>query len=69
MVVGTALVFLWRTFFPRTQTHHRRRSHSHKSAARDVSAVAEEKAGLVEHQEPPPSYEEGVEGENAKVDV
>ncbi len=68
MVVGTLLVGLWRVavrgqpFFP-----HRRRhaGHAHHKSAQKEAAVAEEKSGLIEDQDLPPSYNE----ENKKADV
>lgn len=62
MLVGTVIVSLWRTFFRRpSERRHRRhhsRSHSqsHKAVAKEA-LVEEEKAGLMEDQEAPPSYE------------
>ncbi|KAH8907774.1 hypothetical protein BR93DRAFT_565640 [Coniochaeta sp. PMI_546] len=64
MMVGTLIVSVWRLFFRRPS--HRRRSHSrshshshHKAPKTEVAAAeAEEKSGLIEHQDPPPSYDE-----------
>ncbi len=69
MVVGTLIVGVWRVFvrrqpfFPRRRHHHTGHVH-HKSAQKEV-AVAEEKSGLMDHQDPAPSYEE--EGKEADV--
>ncbi|KAK6856876.1 hypothetical protein PG995_007063 [Apiospora arundinis] len=67
MMVGTAIVCLWRTFVrpAGTRRHHRRRGHSVHKAAQNETAVNDEKAGLMSHQEEeldtPPSYvEEGL---------
>jgi hypothetical protein len=59
MVVGTLIVSVWRFFFRRPS-----RRHSHHKAADKEVAFTEEKSGLIEHQDPPPSYE--AEGEDAK---
>lgn len=56
MMVGTFIVALWRTFFRRP--HHRQTGHSRRRSVHKESAVAEEKSGLMEHQDAPPSYEE-----------
>lgn len=64
MMVGSLVVTVWRTFFRRPS--HRRRSHSrthsrsHRKAPKTEVAAAEveEKSGLMEHQDPPPSYDE-----------
>lgn len=55
MVVGTMIVFTWRMFFRRP--HHRHRGRLHKAAPKEAAAT-EEKSGLMEHQDPPPSYED-----------
>ncbi|KAK8070958.1 hypothetical protein PG997_011161 [Apiospora hydei] len=66
MMVGTAIVCLWRTFVrpAGTRRHHRRRGHSVHKAAHNETAASDEKAGLMSHQEEvdtPPSYvEEGL---------
>jgi hypothetical protein len=74
MIVGTFVVCLWRIFYrrenPFSRRHCRRRGHScHKTNVAEV-AVAEEKSGLMEHQDVPPEYEvqEGLE-ENHDVKV
>jgi len=64
MMVGTLIVSVWRIFF--RHPSHRRRSHSHshsrshhKAPKSEVAAAeVEEKSGLMEHQDPPPSYDE-----------
>ncbi|KAK4239354.1 hypothetical protein C8A03DRAFT_43042 [Achaetomium macrosporum] len=62
MAVGTLIVSLWRFFFRRDTRHgHRRRHsrhHSHHKTALKEAAFDDEKSGLMEHQDPPPSYEE-----------
>ncbi|KAK3363586.1 hypothetical protein B0T25DRAFT_48861 [Lasiosphaeria hispida] len=60
MVVGTLIVSLWRALFRRPGRHHHRRHHSHHksaSAHKETAVVEEEKSGLMEHQDLPPSYE------------
>lgn len=66
MVVGTVLVSLWNKMSGRRRRRrhgngHRRhrssRSHRHKASPKEA-VVDEEKAGLMEDQEAPPSYEE-----------
>ncbi|KAK1826713.1 hypothetical protein QBC39DRAFT_268586 [Podospora conica] len=63
MLVGTVIVSLWRTFFRRPSERRHRRHHSrsqsqsHKAALDKEALVEEEKAGLMEDQEAPPSYE------------
>lgn len=63
MAVGTLIVSVWRVFF-RRPSHRRTRSHSrahsHNKAPKQEIAAAdgEEKSSLIEHQDPPPSYEE-----------
>jgi hypothetical protein len=47
----------------RCPVHFRTRSH-HKSIKHEV-AVAEEKSGLMDHQDLPPTYEE----ESVKIDI
>ena len=70
MAVGTAVVYLWRTFVRRpTHRHHRRRSSHHHKAPRKETAAEEEKSGLMEHQDPPPSYEVEVETLTGVVDA
>lgn len=62
MMVGTLTVTVWRTLFRRPShrrsSHSRKHSHSQHNApkAEVVVAEEEEKAGLVDHQESPPSY-------------
>ncbi|KAK3310750.1 uncharacterized protein B0T15DRAFT_547546 [Chaetomium strumarium] len=62
MAVGTVIVSLWRIFFRRkTQHGHRRRHsrrHSQLKAASKEAAFDEENASLMEHRDPPPSYQE-----------
>ncbi|KAK3336201.1 hypothetical protein B0T19DRAFT_32459 [Cercophora scortea] len=67
MMVGTFIVSVWRTFIRKPS--HRHAGHSHHHAATKEAAVVEEKAGLMEHQDPPPSYEAEVEVEVGEVDV
>lgn len=63
MMVGTLIVGLWRkvvrgqSFFPRHHCRRHRSGRTHKAAPKEV-AVEEEKTGLMEHQDPPPSYDE-----------
>ncbi|KAL2166586.1 hypothetical protein VTG60DRAFT_2481 [Thermothelomyces hinnuleus] len=63
MAVGTVLVSLWNTLSGRRRhgANHRRhrssRSHRHKVSLKEAAA-AEEKAGLMEYQDAPLSYEE-----------
>ncbi|KAK4130137.1 hypothetical protein BT67DRAFT_392026 [Trichocladium antarcticum] len=70
MVVGSMIVSVYRVFSRRGRRHHRHhhRHHSghahHKTSRKEAAAVSEEKSGLIEHQDPPPSYEE----ETAKAD-
>ncbi|KAB5559978.1 hypothetical protein GE09DRAFT_73797 [Coniochaeta sp. 2T2.1] len=58
MMVGTLIVSVWRVFFRRPS--HRRDSHSHSKAltSEEDAADGEEKSGLMEHQDPPPIYDE-----------
>ena len=72
MMVGTFLVYLWRTFVrrpSRSRRHHSSRGHSHKAGHRDAAAE-DEKSGLMAHQEEidaPPAYvEEGIVDNNDK---
>ncbi|KAH6855112.1 hypothetical protein B0I37DRAFT_47315 [Chaetomium sp. MPI-CAGE-AT-0009] len=61
MAVGTLLVSLWRAFFRRRRSSssgHRRRHSHHKAPRKEVVLVEDEKAGLMENQDAPPSYEE-----------
>lgn len=61
MAVGTLLVSLWRAFFRRRRSGssgHRRRHSHHKAPRKEVVLVEDEKAGLMENQDAPPSYEE-----------
>ncbi|RYP11295.1 hypothetical protein DL764_000113 [Monosporascus ibericus] len=66
MMVGTFVVYVWRTFVRRpSSTRRRHRGHGHSSkAAVNEAVVEEEKSGLMAHQEEPdvpPAYvEEGV---------
>ena len=77
MMVGTFIVFLWRTFFrpPGRRHHHRRRPGSLHKAAHREAAGADEKAGLMAHQEEEtlPAYiEEGViasDDKNSEADA
>ena len=83
MMVGSLVVTVWRTFFRRPSHRHHSHSHSHshahsKAPAEEAAdADVEEKSGLIEHQDPPPSYDEesigtppSYEGEAApKTDV
>ncbi|KAI1500628.1 hypothetical protein F5X99DRAFT_230867 [Biscogniauxia marginata] len=62
MLVGTFVVFFWRTFIrPAKCQRHRKHGHAHK-APQNEAAVADEKSGLMEHQEEeidtPPAYVE-----------
>ena len=57
MIVGTLIVTLWRAFFRRSSRRHAGRS-LHKSTHRE-NGIAEEKSGLMENQDLPPTYEEG----------
>ncbi|KAK4124943.1 hypothetical protein N657DRAFT_632876 [Parathielavia appendiculata] len=56
MAVGTVIVSLWRVVFRRRNGH--RRHHSHHNAAHKEAALDEEKSGLMEHEDLPPSYDE-----------
>ncbi|KAI0130169.1 hypothetical protein BJ170DRAFT_303706 [Xylariales sp. AK1849] len=68
MMVGTAIVYLWRTFVRPAgagRHHHHRRGHSTHKAVQNEVGAGEEKAGLMSHQEEeveaPPAYvEEGL---------
>lgn len=64
MLVGTFVVFLWRSVRGRSSRRHHRHSHHHK-ASQDEVALDEEKSGLMAHEEEvdvPPAYiEEGIE--------
>jgi hypothetical protein len=65
MMVGTLIVSVWRAFVRRPghrRTRSRGHSHSHHKAPKQEVAAAEveEKSGLLENQDPPPSYEEEV---------
>ncbi len=67
MVVCTILVGLWRVFVRGQPFFPRRRhaaGHSHHRAAQKETAIAEEKTGLMAHQDLPPSYED----DDKKVD-
>ncbi|EOO01616.1 hypothetical protein UCRPA7_2840 [Phaeoacremonium minimum UCRPA7] len=70
MIVGTLVVGLWRKFV-RGQSffvhgHCRRHArHAEHKAAHKEAVVEEEKSGLMEHQDPPPSYED----EETKIDA
>ncbi|KAB5547179.1 hypothetical protein GE09DRAFT_202187 [Coniochaeta sp. 2T2.1] len=57
MMVGTLIVSVWRVFFRRPS--QRRHSHSpHKAPMSEEDAAdGEEKSGLMEHQDPPPTYD------------
>jgi hypothetical protein len=60
MAVGTVIVSLWRVLFRRrrsSRSHRRRHSHARKAALKEA-ALVEEKSGLIEHQDPPPAYED-----------
>ncbi|OIW30831.1 hypothetical protein CONLIGDRAFT_565697, partial [Coniochaeta ligniaria NRRL 30616] len=63
MMVGTLVISVWRVFF-RRPSHRRRHSRSHSRSHRKApktevaAAEVEEKSGLIEHQDPPPSYDE-----------
>jgi hypothetical protein len=66
MAVGTLIVTLWRALVRRpshTRQHHRRHhsGHHHKATHKET-AVDEEKSGLIEHQDPPPAYDEAQDG-------
>ncbi len=67
MMVGTLIVGLWRVFVRRQSFFHQRRRHGHchHKASQKEAAVAEEKSGLMEHQDAPPSYED----EDKKADA
>jgi len=62
MLVGTMIVSVYRFFFRRSRHGRRARAHSrsqHKAARKEAAAAeVEEKSGLMEHQDPPPSYDE-----------
>lgn len=64
MMAGTLVVTVWRTLFRRPShrrhSHSRKHSHSHHKTPKAELAVAEveEKSELMEHQDPPPSYDE-----------
>jgi len=64
MMVGSLVVTVWRTFFRRpshrSRAHSHSHSHSHSKAPTEEVAAAEveEKSGLMDHQDPPPSYDE-----------
>ncbi|ORY67664.1 uncharacterized protein BCR38DRAFT_336650 [Pseudomassariella vexata] len=67
MMVGTAIIFLWRTFVrPAGHRRHHRHAHSIHKAAIKENAADDEKSGLMAHQdvddvEAPPAYvEEGL---------
>jgi hypothetical protein len=60
MIIGHAFFRLYRLATGRPaarQCRHHRRSHSHKATIKET-AVEEEKSGLMEHQDPPPRYEQ-----------
>jgi hypothetical protein len=62
MLIGTLIVSVWRALF-RRPSHRRSRAHSrsHKASKKEVAvAEVEEKAGLMEDQDAPPSYEDEV---------
>lgn len=56
MMVGTFVVAIFRAFFRRPSRRHAGRA-LHK-ASRSEAAVAEEKSGLMNDQDAPPSYED-----------
>lgn len=61
MLVGTLIVTLWRKFVRGGSSRRRRHSHAghaHRKAAQQEVAYAEEKSGLLEHQDAPPAYDE-----------
>jgi len=68
-MIGTFIVFLWRTFFRRRSASSSHRCRHARKAAKSENAVADdEKSGLMECQEEaeaPPAY---VEGSVAPVD-
>lgn len=72
MMVGTAIVCLWRTFFrPASTRRHSRHSHTHRAAKKEAVA-SDEKASLMAHQEedvdsPTAHVEEGIAG-NKKLE-
>jgi hypothetical protein len=57
MMVGTVIVTLWRVFI-RRQHHRRHAGHACRRSLQNEASVEDEKSGLMEHQGPPPSYEE-----------
>ena len=66
MMVGTFLVYLWRTFVrrpSRARRHHGARGHDHK-AGHSEAVAEDEKTGLMAHEEvvdcPPAYVEEGI---------
>jgi hypothetical protein len=70
MAVGTVLVSLWRAVFRRRSGHRRHHSghaHHHHKAARKEAALDEEKSGLMEYQDAPPSYEKEETVKTAQV--
>lgn len=52
MAVGTVVASLFRAVF------RRRHSRSHRKETLKEDALVEEKSGLMEHQDPPPAYED-----------
>jgi hypothetical protein len=76
MAIGSGIVLLWRTFVrpvSARQHHRRRRGHSLYKADSKETAIVEEKAGLMAHQEDevdaPPAYvEEGLVEDNTNTD-
>lgn len=69
MAVGTLVVGVWRTVFRRSSSnHHHRRHHSgHHKAVQKEAVVDEEKSGLMENQDLPPSYEDGEDAKKTDV--
>lgn len=70
MMVGTLIISIWRVFFRRSCARHTHcpiqfRTHSHHKSSKHEADVAEEKSGLMDHQDPPPTYEE----EAVKTDI
>lgn len=67
MMVGTLIITIWRTFVrkDRAGCPYARR---YKAVHREV-AVAEEKAGLMGEQSPPPAYDEPAADENVDKDA
>jgi hypothetical protein len=76
MMVGTGIVYVWRTFVrpagTRRRHHHHSRGHSSHKAVQKEAAAVDEKAGLMSQQEvddveAPPAYiEEAVVDDDAK---